>query len=421
VAGAQTLVQSLVYIFIALGALGVGGAAYFGFTFSPIEAFVTAILFAVVAVVVQERALRRRAESRLEKAIEDLSRLLSTDAQAGAVLSQRINTLTDADAGRRLEGVEADISVLGTVIRQVAEAVAELDEARRPTRAPVAPTPVVVDEDKMSIAPLDEVPDSVIPLEALSKAIDRNRLIFHVAPVVILPLRRPQGYDLVPRLLLDKGDMADPPDFMPRQGGEIALRRIERLAADEAMIIARRARTAGVPIILYLPLSRATLSDGASMEQIMMVLDENRALAQSLIFSITESDWNDLDAMEKAAIASLVKRGAGISLLDATSLRLDYADLAGLGVRSIRVDAERFIDDPETFSDFHTSDIAKYTRRFGIEILATGIRNEQQIIVLLEDGLTLVQGPHIGKPGPVRSDLMVDRMPAEIVPRRAEA
>jgi cyclic-di-GMP phosphodiesterase TipF (flagellum assembly factor) len=157
------------------------------------------------------------------------------------------------------------------------------------------------------------------------------------------------------------------------------------------------------------------------MEQIMMVLDENRALAQSLIFSITESDWNDLDAMEKAAIASLVKRGAGISLLDATSLRLDYADLAGLGVRSIRVDAERFIDDPETFSDFHTSDIAKYTRRFGIEILATGIRNEQQIIVLLEDGLTLVQGPHIGKPGPVRSDLMVDRMPAEIVPRRAEA
>jgi cyclic-di-GMP phosphodiesterase TipF (flagellum assembly factor) len=415
-------VQSLVYIFIALGALGVGGAAYFGFTFSPIEAFVTAILFAVVAVLVQERALRRRAENRLEKAIEDLSRLLSTDAQAGAVLSKRINALANDEAGKRLEGVEADISVLGTVIRQVAEAVAELEEARRPARTPVkAPPPPPVDEDKMTIAPLEEAPDSIIPLETLTKSIERNRLIFHVAPVVILPLRRPQGYDLVPRLLLDKGEMADPPDFMPRRGGEVAVRRIERLAADQAMTIARRARTASVPIILYLPLSRATISDAPAMEQVVTVLDENRALAQSLIFSIAAKDWSELDAREKAGIASLVKRGASISLLDATSLRYDYADLADLGVRSIRVDAERFIEAPESFSDFHTSDIASYTRRFGIEILATGIRDEQQIIALLEDGLTLVQGPHIGKPGPVRSDLMVERMSAEIAPRRAEA
>ena len=75
--------------------------------------------------------LRRRAEARLERAIEDLSRLLSTDAQAGAVLGQRINALLDDNAGQRLEAVEADISVLGTVVRQVAEAVADLEEARK--------------------------------------------------------------------------------------------------------------------------------------------------------------------------------------------------------------------------------------------------------------------------------------------------
>jgi cyclic-di-GMP phosphodiesterase TipF (flagellum assembly factor) len=208
---------------------------------------------------------------------------------------------------------------------------------------------------------------------------------------------------------------------MPRQGGETALRRIERIAADEAMTIARRSRTAGLPIILYLPLSRATLADGPAIEQMLLALDENRGLAQSLIFSVAANDWIALDARERASIGSLVKRGAGISLLDATSLRHDYAELATAGVRSVRVDAARFIDDPESFSDFHTSDIASYTRRFGIEILATGIRDEQQIIALLEDGLTLVQGPHIGKAGPVRSDLMVERMPAENVLQRADA
>src|SRR5690606_39029512 len=92
-----------------------------------------------------ERTLRQRAENRLEKAIEDLSRLLATDAQAGAVLGQRINAMADLNAGARLEGVEADISVLGTVIRQVAEAVAEMeDRAAKPAgrdRMIAAPTP----------------------------------------------------------------------------------------------------------------------------------------------------------------------------------------------------------------------------------------------------------------------------------------
>src|SRR5690606_4746460 len=100
-------------------AVAVGAMAYFGLTFTPVEAMLAALVFAGAAMIIQERTLRRRAEARLEKAIEDLSRLLSTDAQAGAALSKRVNQLADENAGKRLEVLEADISVLGTVIRQV--------------------------------------------------------------------------------------------------------------------------------------------------------------------------------------------------------------------------------------------------------------------------------------------------------------
>jgi cyclic-di-GMP phosphodiesterase TipF (flagellum assembly factor) len=62
-------VQGLVYLFIALAALGVAAAAYFGLTFTPIEAAVTAIAFGCLAILLVERQLRRRAEGRLEKAI----------------------------------------------------------------------------------------------------------------------------------------------------------------------------------------------------------------------------------------------------------------------------------------------------------------------------------------------------------------
>ena len=63
-------------------------------------------------------------------------------------------------------------------------------------------------------------------------------------------------------------------------------------------------------------------------------------------------------------------------------------------------------------------DIAAYGRRFGIDMVATGIIDEQQLLSLFEDGVTLAQGPHIAGPGPVRPDLQLDR-PAQ--PARAGA
>lgn len=397
--------QALVYTFIALAAAAVGAVAYFGLTFTPAEAILAAVVFGCVCVVLVERTLRQRAENRLEKAIEDLSRLLATDAQAGAVLGQRINAIADLNPGQRLEGVEADISVLGTVIRQVAEAVAEMEDRvpkARPSGRMIAAAPPVA-------AAVQREPDPTIPLELLRQAVAENRLIYHVQPVVTLPQRRPQGYDLVPRLMLEDGDLADRADFMPRRGGEDVVRQIEGLGLVEAITIARRARTNGQPVTLYLPLSRATLGDSVASEQLIVTLEANRAIAPGLIFVIGEGDWQGLTTGERAIADAMAKKGAGFSIGNVRSLRVDVAELAARGVRSLRIDAVRFIEEPEVFTDFHASDIANYVARFGVVLLGTGIASESQIVELLDDGITLVQGPYIAGPGPVRPDLVVEQ------------
>lgn len=410
--------QGLVYIFIALAALGVGGAAYFGLTFSPIEAVVTAVAFGCVAVLLQERALRIRAENRLERAIEDLARLLSTDAQAGAVLSQRINALTDANAGSRLESIEADISVLGTVVRQVAETVNELEEARRRREAeddaPSHAEPEADEDDE------DSFPEPVIPPELLKQAIEENRLVFHIEPVVTLPQRRPFGYDLVPRLMMADGELADAPDFMPRHGGEGLIRRVEEMALDEAVVIARRAKTAGQPIRIFAPLSTATLQDKRLAQQFVAMLDANRAITDSLIFAIPQSNFKLLGPQDKMILQQLSRIGVGYTLTNASSLRFDFGEIEGLGFRSVRFDATRFLRQPSIYTDFHTTDVAPYARRFHIDLCATGVVDEQQLLALFEDGITLAQGPHIAAPGPVRPDLRIDRPVAVPEPRRAE-
>lgn len=408
--------QGLVYIFIALSALGVAAAAYFGLTFSPIEAVVTALAFGSVAVVLVERQLRQRSEARIEKAVEDLARLLSTDAKAGQVLSQRVNAMADANAGNRLEAIEADISVLGTVTRQLAEALAEFEENQRKGVAgqPAAPAEATVEE----LDDEDVLPEPLVPEAELRAALDSNRLVFHIEPIVQLPQRRPIGYDLVPRLMREEGSLADAVDFMPRRGGEDIIRRIESLALDEGVTIARRARTAGQPIKLILQLTRATLLDRRSLEQVGAILGANQAVASSLSFSIPQSEWKAIGPSEKRQLFDFRKAGLGFALTHAQSLRVDFAELEGMGFSTVRFDATRFLRNPEAFTDFHTADIAPYAKRFQVELCGTGVIDEQQLLSLFEDGIVLVQGPHIGRPGPVRADLVVDRRPE---PRRAGA
>lgn len=417
--------QALVYSLIAFSAAGMGALAYFGLTFTPANAILLAVVFACACVVLMERVLRQRAENRLERAIEDLSRLLATDAQAGAVLGQRINAIADLNAGQRLETVEADISVLGTVIRQVAEAVAEVED--KVVKAGKSRPQPDRDEARMIAAPMPRaapiVPETepVIPLEMLRQAINDNRLVFHIQPVVRLPQRRAVGYDMVPRLMLEDGELANPVDFMPRRGGKDIIRVIEGTGLVEAVAIARRSRTGGQPAMLHIPLSRASLGDEMAAEQLLVTLDANRAIAGSLTFLVPESDWLTLTTHERAVVDQMVRKGAGFSVDAVTSLRIDVAEMAAMGVRSLRVDAGQFIESPESFTDFHMTDIASYLARFEVSLLATGIASERQIVELLDSDILLVQGNYIAGPGPVRIDLTVETV-RTITPqmRRAE-
>ena len=420
--------QALVYSFIALSAAGLGALAYFGLTFTPANAILVAVVFGCACVVLMERVLRQRAENRLERAIEDLSRLLSTDAQAGAVLGQRINAIADLNPGQRLESVEADISVLGTVIRQVAEAVAEVEDklAKVNTARPADPRPT--DARMIAAPPPTPVtpivvpdPEPVIPLEVLRQAIEENRLVHHIRPIVRLPQRRAIGYDLVPRLMLEDAELADAPDFMPKRGGKDIVRLIEWTGLAEAVAIARRSRTGGRPAVLHIPLSRASLGDETSAEQLLATLDANRAIADALTFLISESDWLDLTTRERAVVEQIARKGAGFSIARMKSLRIDLADAAALGVRSLRVDAASFIASPDRFTDFHISDIANYMARFEVSLLATGITSERQIVELLDNDILQVQGDYIAAAGPVRSDLVLEPARPSAQPlRRAE-
>ena len=413
--------QLLVSVFIVIVAVATGATAYFGLTFTLIESLLAGAVAFAICMVIMERTLRWRAERRMEKAIEDLSRLLSTDAQAGQVLSQRINALTDVNAGSRIEVLEADLSVLGTVVRQVAEAVSDLEARSAAMPAPLVSAPVAAEpSDAMPVEPAVVAdPEPVIPLEVLRTALDEGRLVFHMQPIITLPQRRNHGYDLVPRLSLEDGELADAPDFMPRNGGQDLVRRIERAGIEEAVTIVRRARSSGQPATLYVPISRSLLTQRDEAEEIIGLFDANKVISGSLVLRMSEREFRAMSAAERNVAAQIHAKGIGFALTRAKSLRLDFNELSGMGVMSIRIDAATFADNPSSLTDFHSSDVSAYVARFDIDLMIENARNEQQILSALEDGIKFAQGPHIALPSPVRPDLLVRRqipVPAAGVP-----
>ncbi len=406
--------QGLVYIFIALTGLAIGVASYFGLAFTPIEAALAALIFLALSLFFMERTLRRRTGARLERSIQDLSRLLSTDAKAGQTLSVRINELADVEPAKRLDVLEADVSVLGTVLRQLAETMAEMEDVQARTRDQQGTSRQQGTSNgnaKPGFASIIAGPaksvEPVIPREMLRQALSEDRLVHYIEPIVTLPQRRTHGYDLVPRLMLEDGELAQTGDFMPVSGGQDLISQIEALALLDAITIARRTRTAGEPVVIYVPLGVATLHDRQASDQVGALLDANRAIRELICFLMPEQQWSDLDQVDKKTVANLVRNGAGFSLSSARSLRLSFAELFDNGVRSVRAECQKFIDKPVIYTDFHTADISAYVNRFEIDLIMTGVENEQQMLTLLDDGISLAQGPHLARPGPVRADLLL--------------
>lgn len=413
--------QSLVYIFVSLSGLAVAAGAYFGLAFTPVQAVLSGAMLVTLAIVMVERTMRRRSEQRMERAIEDLSRLLSTDAQAGQVLSQRINEMTDLEAGPRLEGVEADVSVLGTVVQQVAEAVAEIEKAQIALTRQMGGGPRAHEADQLVARPAEitNVENSTaFSLKEVERAQRDDSIVFHIQSVVTLPQRRTSGYNLLPLIELPNGDFADATDFSPRRAGLGILQAIEKKALGLAMNIARNAGAEDDKTLVYAPLSDATLSEPNAVERMAELLDRSRVAAKNIVFLMTEAHWTGLSAMERDAVSELVRRGSSIALSNVSTLKLDFTELEIMGVTSIWADATRFIETPETYTEFHTADVTDFIKRYGMQFIMEGVRSEQQVLSLVEETVRYATGHHISKPRPIPKRLMTAE-PAPALVRQA--
>lgn len=396
----RSKVQALVYLFIGLTGLAAAAIAYFALTFTIIEAFLAGLVVVAMAIVLFERTMRQRAEDDLARRIEDLSKLLSTDAHAGQVLSQRVNEIANINPGQRLTDLEADVSVLGTVVQQVAESVADVERFQTKLESKIGSA---LEEGSAESGE----PEAKWKLTAqdVERALHEGRIECQLQKIVSLPQRRPAAYDVIAHVKLPSGETATIDDIGPGRGRDMAIQSIEKLAREKAFALAKQAATAEAGEIIHTALSRTTLSDPVLADEIAEMLDASTSAAKKMSFIFDEQEWRQLSAMERTALSAIVEKGARISIDNTSSLRLNFPDLYAGGVTSVRAEASRFVNEPGSYTEFHSSDIADYIRRYDVNLLVENVLDEQQILSLIEDNVQYAMGRHVAPLTPIPDNL----------------
>lgn len=399
--------QTLVYLFIGLSGLAAMALAYFGLTFTVIESFLTGLVVAGGAIVAFERTQRVRAEARMTHSIDELSKLMASNAHAGQVLSQRVNEVAGADTQARVEQVERDLSILSDIVQQVAEATAEVEQAQQEIETYMRDGKQLPKSTRpKTFTKADEAP-AALSVQDVRKALRDRQLKFHIEDIMRLPQRTVVGHEIIPLLPGAEGGLVSPRELPPGRERDGVLKLIEQMAITETFKLAKEALAAGIEIKLSTRLSSATLADPRISDEICDLLDEGRRASTKISLIFEEQDWLSLNAMQRSALNTMIGKGVSISLDEVKNLRLNFAELFEIGVSSVRADAGRFIENANDYTDFHPSDVADYVQRYEIDLIMTGASTEQHVLSLVEDGVRFASGPHFGPQRPMPNHLFL--------------
>jgi cyclic-di-GMP phosphodiesterase TipF (flagellum assembly factor) len=448
-----------------------GATVYLGFGFTGTEAIIVALSVLTALGLYNTFSTRMGVRSMVGSQLSELSRSNFELARQMNDLSRRLSAVEG-----RVEGVQhraraaidplaVEISELGTLVRQLAETVANYEArfgeaaqsapapspaqpaATLPTPAPLlpaapvaaapepapaaVPVPTLVEDIVQAMSPTPiavpappppapaPVPQPVnaaavnaanaedeARLAAIRSAIDANRIDLYLQPIVTLPQRKVRYYEAMSRLRTETGEVLLAADFIPQADRAGLMPKIDNLVVFRCVQVVRRLLLKNRDIGLFCNLSESTLTDGPVFQQLLEFLDANRAIAPSVVLEFTQSALRSVGPIENESLSALADRGFRFSLDNLQDLRVEPRDLAARGFRYVKIPGNLLLNPKDAASDIHPADLSDLLGRFGIDLIAEKIESEAMVVDLLDYDVRFGQGFLFSPPRPVRAEAL---------------
>ncbi|MBC2858181.1 EAL domain-containing protein [Stappia sp. 28M-7] len=255
----------------------------------------------------------------------------------------------------------------------------------------------------------------------IQDALDNNRVDLFLQPIVTLPQRQVRDYEALTRIRDAQNNYLEPVDFIAEATRARMMPAIDNLMLFRAIQVLRRLSSRNRRSGLFVNLSIQTLVDERFFPGFLDFLRANEGFSGLLTFEFTQSDVNEMGALELESLAALHELGYRFSMDRVRDLKMDFKVLSDRGFRYMKLHASRLIGNEHMpASHIHPADLGDLLRRYAMELIVDHVETEAQVLEVLDYDARIGQGYLFSPPRPVRPEVLQARPPQRNLRRAAE-
>ena len=416
---------------ITIVAGSAGAVAYLAFDRSLPESAAAAAGVFILLFALNAFSGRSQKRAAVSDQIADLSRGTADLARQVGDLGRRVvtfeTTLTQMNERTRIvtDPLAAEIDILGTLVKQLAEsvaahetallsgtgsgtgtnvprAVATYERAQRAPTASEAPAPPRLSDDDDTQRPAPNANEMTAVVRA---ALESSRVDLHLQPIVTVPQRKVRFYEVLTRLRTADGSLLMPAEFLKPAEAAGLMPLLDNLMLLRSIQIVRRLTTKNRESGLFCNIAGQTLVDTQFFPQVLEFMTANRALASALVFEFSQRAVRAMGPVEHENLAQLAGLGFRFSMDHVGDLLIEPRHLSEQGFRFVKLPASLLLSRASAGSDIHPSDFADLFRRHGIDLIAEKIESEGMVVDLLDFDIRFGQGFLFSPPRPLRNEV----------------
>lgn len=237
----------------------------------------------------------------------------------------------------------------------------------------------------------------------LRRALEQERLLLYLQPIVDLRRQAMARYEVLLRLLGEDGRVMAPGEFLGVAERFGLMPEVDRWVVRRSLELLARVRA---PLCLEVNLSSQSLSDPGLVSFIAAEVARARVNPADLIFEITETAAFGNVAQVQRFLEDLRQLGCRFALDDFGVGFCSFGYLKYLPVDVLKIDGAFVRDLPRSEVDRHlVRAIVEMARGLGKETVAEGVEDAAALMLVRELGVDYAQGFHLGRPVPAREAL----------------
>ncbi len=349
------------------------------------------------------------------------------------------------EASERHEELTAELQMLETLVKQMAENIAngqraaieiqtrqELPAPEREEIADVAQALdarehqeyIEADKPHSTLPPVHEAEEETVEngpatleptidelplINEVRQSIESNRIELFLQPIMTLPQRRVRYYEALTRLRSESGELLMPKDYLSLAESAGIMSVIDNVMLYRSVQVLRRLEKRSSARGMFCNISVHSLLDPEFFPEFISFMEQNQALSESMYFEFSQNSIEHSSPIEQEGLATLADLGFRFSLDHVTNLDLDFQAMQDRGFRFIKVDADTLLHGmSEANAQIHAADMRSYLERFGIQLIISKIESERDLSDVLDYHAKLGQGFLFSEPRPVRPEIFGD-------------